>query len=179
MRPCSISEQLVLLLPTSFNKCETSQWWLLQNWSYRNWAHSRSLPYRGKMQILCLGRGREHGAPRTRRKTNNRISPNWKREKNPMGGKKTRDKVAVEVGQRLGMGIADEIYSSGLMRSFCRSNSAERRKSDDASPRKEGSRSRSNSDDSKRKGSAFMASMKAAMLVSSAKTQIFRLVGLF
>ncbi|KAL1490411.1 hypothetical protein ABEB36_013112 [Hypothenemus hampei] len=49
--------------------------------------------------------------------------------------------------------------------STSRSSSAERRKSEEnASPRKEGSRSRSNSDASRRKGSAFMASMKAAML---------------
>lgn len=57
-------------------------------------------------------------------------------------------------------------YRSILFYPVNRSNSAERRKSDDASPKKEGSRSRSNSDASKRKGSAFMASMKAAMLVS-------------
>lgn len=56
--------------------------------------------------------------------------------------------------------------------STSRSNSAERRKSDDVqSPKKagllDGFRSRSNSDASKKKGSAFMASMKSAMLVSS------------
>ncbi|XP_049822552.1 5'-AMP-activated protein kinase subunit gamma-2 isoform X2 [Aethina tumida] len=53
--------------------------------------------------------------------------------------------------------------------STSRSNSAERRKSDDVqSPKKagllDGFRSRSNSDASKKKGSAFMASMKSAML---------------
>ncbi|XP_019763439.1 uncharacterized protein LOC109539842 isoform X3 [Dendroctonus ponderosae] len=61
-------------------------------------------------------------------------------------------------------GKKDKAQSGSRSGSTSRSNSAERRKSDDATPKKEGSRSRSNSDDSKRKGSAFMASMKAAML---------------
>nr|CAI5836555.1 unnamed protein product [Callosobruchus analis] len=43
-----------------------------------------------------------------------------------------------------------------------RSSSTERRKSDDASPKRV--RNRSNSDASKKKGSAFMASMKSAMV---------------
>ncbi|KAJ8944646.1 hypothetical protein NQ318_004736, partial [Aromia moschata] len=47
-----------------------------------------------------------------------------------------------------------------------RSNSSERRKSDDSSPKKTNFRNRSNSDASKKKGSAFMASMKNAMVHS-------------
>ncbi|XP_030747968.1 uncharacterized protein LOC115876365 [Sitophilus oryzae] len=56
-------------------------------------------------------------------------------------------------------------YGGSRSGSTSRSSSIERRKSEDVpSPKKEGARSRSNSDASKKKGSAFLASMKAAML---------------
>lgn len=50
-----------------------------------------------------------------------------------------------------------------------RSNSTERKKMDESSPKRHGFRNRSNSDASRKKGSAFMASMKSAMVVSKKK----------
>lgn len=50
-----------------------------------------------------------------------------------------------------------------------RSNSTERKKLDESSPKRHGFRNRSNSDASRKKGSAFMASMKNAIVVSEKK----------
>ncbi|KAF7270086.1 hypothetical protein GWI33_016919 [Rhynchophorus ferrugineus] len=92
-------------------------------------------------------------------------SGTWNNKSDAKKDKSDKGKAKKDKGKDGKKKEKQQAHTGSRSGSASRSNSAERRKSDEGpSPQKEDSRSRSNSDVSKKKGSIFLTSMKAAML---------------